>query len=140
MVEERSGSSRGARALALASRVIPAILKTMLRLFSAERPLAFFGIVASVLAASAVTLAIPVLITYLDTGLVPRFPTAILASAMMLLAALSGFAGLILDTVTRGRREMKMLAYLQQPISPTSVAAEQSADRSVTHLDVIAAG
>lgn len=45
----------------------------------------------------------------------PRFPTAILATGLMILAALSFFAGLILATVTRGRREMKMLAYLQQP-------------------------
>ena len=88
------------------------ILRTMLRLFSAERPLAFFGAIAAILAAAAIVLGIPVVDTYLETGLVPRFPTAILATGLMILSALSGFAGLILDTVTRGRREVKMLSYL----------------------------
>lgn len=90
------------------------ILRTMLRLFSAERPLAFFSIIGGVLAALASLIAVPLLLTYLDTGLVPRFPTAILVTGMMVLAALSFFAGLILDTVTRGRRELKMLAYLRE--------------------------
>lgn len=89
------------------------ILKTMLRLFSAERPLAFFGGIALVMALAGVILGIPVILEYLRSGLVPRFPTAILATGLMILSALSGFAGLILDTVTRGRRELKMLAYLQ---------------------------
>ena len=88
------------------------ILRTMLRLFSAERPLQFFGSIAFLLAVTAVVLGVPIVDTYLQTGLVPRFPTAILATGLMILAALSGFAGLILDTVTRGRREAKMLAYL----------------------------
>lgn len=88
------------------------ILRTMLRLFSAERPLSFFGSIAAALALVAVVLGVPVIETFLETGLVPRFPTAILATGLMILAALSGFAGLILDTVTRGRRETKMLAYL----------------------------
>jgi glycosyltransferase involved in cell wall biosynthesis len=91
------------------------ILKTMLRLFSAERPLAFFGGFAAVLALAGIGFGIPVILDYLQTGLVPRFPTAILSTGLMILAALSGFAGLILDTVTRGRRELKMLAYLQHP-------------------------
>jgi glycosyltransferase involved in cell wall biosynthesis len=90
------------------------ILRTMLRLFSAERPLAFFSLIGAVLASMATLLTVPLLITYLDTGLVPRFPTAILATGLMVLAALSFFAGLILDTVTRGRRELKMLAYLRE--------------------------
>jgi glycosyltransferase involved in cell wall biosynthesis len=91
------------------------ILLTMLRLFSAERPLAFFGLIAVVLASTALVLAAPVVATYLDTGLVPRFPTAILATGLVILAALSVTAGLVLDTVTRGRRELKMLAYLRHP-------------------------
>ena len=57
-------------------------------------------------------LAIPLFVTYLETGLVPRFPTAILSTGLMLLAWLSVAVGLVLDTVTRGRREMKLLAYL----------------------------
>ncbi len=64
---------------------------------------------------AAVILAVPLVITYLDTGLVPRFPTAILVTGMVIIAVLSFFAGLILDTVTRGRREMRRLAYLAYP-------------------------
>lgn len=91
------------------------ILKTMLRLFASERPLAFFGTLGAAAALLAIALAAPVVLTWLETGLVPRFPTAILSSAMMIVAMLSVASGLILDTVTRGRREMKMLAYLAQP-------------------------
>ena len=67
----------------------------------------FYGGLAGLLLLVAVILAVPLLITYLDTGLVPRFPTAILATGMVIVAVLSFFAGLILDTVTRGRREMR---------------------------------
>jgi len=88
------------------------VLWTILRLFVAERPLLFYGLVSALLALLSVVLAIPLLATYLDTGLVPRFPTAILATGLGLLSALSLTAGLVLDTVTRGRREQKMLAYL----------------------------
>lgn len=90
------------------------ILRTIVRLFGAERPLLFYGLVALVLAAVSVGLAAPIVLEWLQTGLVPRFPTAILATGLMLLAALSFFSGLILDTVTRGRRELRMLAYLAQ--------------------------
>ena len=90
------------------------ILYTMLRLFSAERPLLFYSLCAAVLAFISVALAIPLVMTYAHTGLVPRFPTAILSTGLMLLAALSFFSGVILDTVTRGRREMRFLAYLAQ--------------------------
>ena len=88
------------------------ILKTILRLFQRERPFLLFGSASLVLAAAAVVVAFPLLLTYLETGLVPRFPTAILASAMMLVAALLAVCGFVLDTVTLGRQEMKRLAYL----------------------------
>jgi hypothetical protein len=91
------------------------ILRVMLALFKNERPVMFFGITASVLAAISIALSVPVAITYLETGLVPRFPTAILSATIMMLAFLSVVCGLVLDTVTRGRREMKRLAYLQIP-------------------------
>lgn len=91
------------------------ILKTIAMLFRFERPLLFFGSVAAVLAAVSVILAIPLVITFFETGLVPRFPTAILATGLMILAALNGFCGLILDTVVRGRREVRRLAYLSYP-------------------------
>jgi glycosyltransferase involved in cell wall biosynthesis len=90
------------------------ILRTIAMLFRFERPLLFFGAIAGVLALVAILLAVPIILTYLATGLVPRLPTAILSTGLMLLAALSGVCGLILDTVARGRREMKRLAYLAQ--------------------------
>jgi glycosyltransferase involved in cell wall biosynthesis len=88
------------------------ILRVMLMLVKNERPLTFFGLAALLLALSSIILAIPIVITFLKTGLVPRFPTAILSASIMLAAFLSAACGLILDTVTRGRREMKRLVYL----------------------------
>jgi glycosyltransferase involved in cell wall biosynthesis len=91
------------------------IARTILTLYRNEKPMLFFGIVSAALVALAVVLAVPLAITYAETGLVPRFPTAILATGLVILSALSLFAGLILDTVVRGRREMRRLAYLAQP-------------------------
>jgi glycosyltransferase involved in cell wall biosynthesis len=91
------------------------ILRTIVTLYRIERPLLFFGVLAALLALAAVILSIPLALTYLETGLVPRFPTAILATGLMILASLSFFAGLILDTVVRGRREVRRLAYLAHP-------------------------
>jgi glycosyltransferase involved in cell wall biosynthesis len=90
------------------------ILSTFLNLYRSERPLAFFGVLGVALAVVSVALAIPVFATYLEQGVVPRLPTAILSTGLMLLAFLFAVAGLILDTVTRGRRETKLLAYLAQ--------------------------
>jgi glycosyltransferase involved in cell wall biosynthesis len=89
------------------------ILRIIASLTKEERPLQFFGSIAGILALLALGLFYPVLTEYLATGLVPRFPTAMLASVIMLSAILSFFTGLILDSVTHGRREMKRLAYLQ---------------------------
>jgi glycosyltransferase involved in cell wall biosynthesis len=91
------------------------IARTILMLYRIEKPMLFFGWIALALAALAVVLAVPLVMTYLHTGLVPRFPTAILVTGLVILAALSSFAGLILDTVVRGRREVRRLAYLAQP-------------------------
>ena len=91
------------------------ILRTIAMLARFERPLAFFGLVGAVFAAIAVLLALPLVITYAQTGLVPRFPTAVLATGLMILAFLNLFTGLILDTVVRGRREVRRLAYLTLP-------------------------
>jgi len=88
------------------------ILRTIFTLFRIEKPILFFGVIAGLLAALGLALATPLIITYLDTGLVPRFPTAILVTGLMILATLSGMCGLILDTVVRGRREVRRLAYL----------------------------
>ena len=95
------------------------ILGTMLRLYRSERPLRFFTAIGIVLALASVVLAIPILITFIETGLVPRLPTAVLSMGLMIMAMLSVSSGLVLDTVTRGRREMKMLAYLSQPYLST---------------------
>ena len=91
------------------------ILKTIGTLYRVERPVLFYGGLAGLLLITAIVLAVPLFITYLDTGLVPRFPTAILATGMVVIAVLSFFTGLILDTVTRGRREMRRLSYLAYP-------------------------
>ena len=91
------------------------ILRTIATLYRIERPVLFYGGLAALLLVAAVVLAVPLVMTYLDTGLVPRFPTAILVTGMVIVAVLSFFAGLSLDTVTRGRREVRRLAYLAQP-------------------------
>jgi len=91
------------------------IMRTILHLYRIERPVVFYGSFSLFLATLAVALSIPLAITYFQTGLVPRFPTAILATGLMILAALSFFAGLILDTVVRGRREVRRLHYLSLP-------------------------
>ena len=94
------------------------ILRTILTLYRVERPVLFYGAIGAVLLIAALILSVPLVVTYLDTGLVPRFPTAILVTGMVIVAVLCFFAGLILDTVTRGRREMRRLAYLAQPGPP----------------------
>ena len=91
------------------------ILGTILKLYRSEEPLRFFGAIGIFLALVSIGIAVPVVVTYLETGLVPRLPTAVLSMGLMIVALLSASSGLVLDTVTRGRREMKLLAYLSQP-------------------------
>jgi glycosyltransferase involved in cell wall biosynthesis len=91
------------------------ILNTIVTLYRIERPLLFFGAIGGLLALLALALGIPLAITYYHTHLVPRLPTAIMATGLIILAALCFFAGLILDTVVRGRREVRRLAYLGHP-------------------------
>jgi glycosyltransferase involved in cell wall biosynthesis len=91
------------------------ILGTILKLYRSEKPLRFFAAIGFFLTLVSVGLAIPVIATYLEQGLVPRLPTAVLSMGLMILAVLSMSSGLVLDTVTRGRREIKLLAYLAQP-------------------------
>lgn len=88
------------------------IATMILRLYASERPFAFFGLVALLIALAALGLSLPVFTEYLHSNTVPRFPTAILAASMMVCSLLSILCGLILDSVTRGRHEMKRLAYL----------------------------
>jgi glycosyltransferase involved in cell wall biosynthesis len=89
------------------------ILFAILKIYRSERPLQLFLAVGIALATAAIALAVPIVITFVEEGIVPRFPTAILSTGLMLAALLSIACGLILDTVTRGRREAKLLAYLR---------------------------
>ena len=91
------------------------IMKTILHLFRIERPVLFYGGFGLFLALLATILMVPIIITYFQTGLVPRFPTAILATGLMIVAFMSFMCGLILDTVVRGRREVRRLHYLALP-------------------------
>jgi glycosyltransferase involved in cell wall biosynthesis len=90
------------------------ILGTILKLYRSEKPLRFFTVIGIFIALISIALAIPVVVTYIEQGIVPRLPTAVLSMGLMILAMLSMSSGLVLDTVTRGRREMKQLAYLSQ--------------------------
>jgi len=91
------------------------ILRTIVHLVREERPLVFFSVFFILLALASLVIGTPVVTEYLKTGLVPRLPTAVLATGLMLLAFLALLAGLILDTVTRGRWEQKRMAYLSIP-------------------------
>src|SRR4249920_2031447 len=91
------------------------ILGTILKLYRSEKPLRFFTATGIFLMLVSIGLAIPVIVTYLEQGIVPRLPTAVLSMGLMILAVLSVYSGLVLDTVTRGRREIKLMAYLSQP-------------------------
>jgi glycosyltransferase involved in cell wall biosynthesis len=91
------------------------ILKTIMRLYRVERPLQFFSTFSLLFALVAIGFAIPLLPEYLATGLVPRLPTAILSTGLMLAALLAFGCGLLLDNVTRGRQELRRIAYLSIP-------------------------
>jgi len=102
------------------------ILMTILLLLKEVRPMFFFSAIALLFAAVSVGLAIPLLFTYLETGLVPRFPTAILSTGLMLIAVVALGCGVILDSVTRGRREIKRMSYLGIP----SLECRRGAERN----------
>lgn len=107
------------------------ILLTILTLFRTEEPMFFFGTAGAVLGFVSIVIAVPVAVTYAETGLVPRLPTAVLSTGLMILAFLSFFTGMILDTVVRGRRELRRLAYLalRPPWRETSSDLSRSASR-----------
>jgi len=79
------------------------------------RPARFFGAIFAVLALMSLALSYPLIVTYFQTGLVPRLPTVVLATGIMLLAFITGACGIILNTVSRGRREAKRMIYLFMP-------------------------
>jgi glycosyltransferase involved in cell wall biosynthesis len=91
------------------------ILRMMVQLYRIERPLWFYGAVGALFILAGAALALPLILTYMETGLVPRFPTAFLIVGLMIIAVLNFMCGLILDTVTRGRQEVRRLAYLALP-------------------------
>ena len=88
------------------------IVRTIGSLVKNERPLLFFSVCGTLLAFASMLLAYPIVMTFVETGLVPRFPTAILSTGLAICAIGLYTCGMILDTVTKGRREVKMLAYL----------------------------
>lgn len=94
------------------------IFRTILVLIKEERPLEFFALLCSAFELASVILAWPVVVEYIETGLVPRFPTAILATGLAILGFMSLACGLILDTVTHSRQEIKRLNYLALPGLP----------------------
>ncbi len=98
------------------------ILKTIGTLYRVERPTLFYGTIGALLLVAALLLSVPLVVTYLHTGLVPRLPTAVLITGITIVAVLCFFAGLILDTVTRGRREMRRLFYLSLDAPPADAA------------------
>lgn len=100
------------------------ILGLLLTLTRHERPVAFFGIVSGALLVLAAILLVPILLTFADTGLVPRFPTLFLVFTLVLLATLFLVAGFILDGIRRSRREVARLHYLRIPAVPRRTAAE----------------
>ena len=101
------------------------ILRLIMTLFKQERPLLFFSVLGSFLALLALVLGMPIIADYIQTGLVPRLPTAILSMGIMITSFLSFTGALILDTVTRGRRESRILQYLAIPFNRT-IAHESS--------------
>lgn len=100
------------------------ILFTILKLVKEERPLQFFGVAGMLLLIAGIVLGVPVVIEYFHIGLVPRLPTAVLATGLILLSFLSAAAGLILDSVARGRKEFKRLIYLGYPPPGARLAAK----------------
>ena len=99
------------------------ILHTITFLLRQEKPMAYYGALGVLCALVSIILSIPVFLTFFETGLVPRFPTAFLSMGLMILAGIFLICGLILDTVTKGRREMRLLAFLSIP-HPSNTVAE----------------
>jgi glycosyltransferase involved in cell wall biosynthesis len=91
------------------------ILRAILLLIQLERPLQVFTFAAAAMFLLGIGLGVPVMVEFLATGLVPRLPTAVLATGLVLSSFIAAMSGLVLDAVSRGRKEMKRLAYLAVP-------------------------
>ncbi|WP_413741249.1 glycosyltransferase family 2 protein [Sodalis sp. RH15] len=92
------------------------ILKTIIKLYSVERPFFFYGILAIIFALIGICISIPIIDEYIITGLVPRLPTAVLSTGLLIFSAIAFITGLILECITMGRREFKRLFYLSLPL------------------------
>lgn len=112
------------------------IFRTIVRMIKEERPLQLFTGCFALLALLSLLLGWSIAREFLATGLVPRLPTAVLATGLMLLAFLSLTCGLILDTVTLGRREMKRLHYLATPVTGTAASRAAYLPRAADGGDV----
>jgi glycosyltransferase involved in cell wall biosynthesis len=91
------------------------ILRTIVKLFALEHPFRFYGLISAIFILTSILLSLPLLSTYFETGLVPRFPTAILSTGLAITGVISFLTGVILETVTVGRREIKQFHYLSMP-------------------------
>ena len=107
------------------------ILSTIVALVRRERPLAFFGAIAALLFIVAIVLGVPIVTEFAHSHRVPRFPTAFVVVGLLVLSVLVAISGLILDTVTRGRKEAKMLRYLALE-GPLARARRNTASASAT--------
>lgn len=96
------------------------ILRTFVRLLKETHPVRFYGSLALCAMLLSLGLGAPIIMTYMETGLVPRFPTAILSMGLALMAVILSACGMILDSVAQGRIETKRLAYLMQPALRTA--------------------
>ena len=114
------------------------IIRMIFKLIREGRPLGFFSAISFLLIVLASILIYPVIMEYLATGLVPRFPTAVLSAAIVLTALISLVSGFVLDAITKKRREMKRLAYLALPglrpeLKMGNGAGGRGADKGETH-------
>lgn len=114
------------------------ILKLILNLTRHERPVAFYGTLGILAALLALDLVAPVVLDYLRTGMVPRFPTLFLSLALLGVSAIMATAGLVLDGLRKARHEVGRLAYLghQAPIVPADAAAPTPGPVPAQRLDV----
>jgi glycosyltransferase involved in cell wall biosynthesis len=112
------------------------ILRMVLFLIKEERPVVFFSTLWAVLVGVALIIGIPIVAGWIETGLVPRFPSAILATGLVILGFLSLMSGIILDSVSLSRREVRRFAYLAHPSVVTAVEGARAEEQERRHRRV----
>ena len=130
--ERPEGSASKLSTIGDGLRILWLILDTLARDLL---PLQFFSCVGAVFVIASLASGIPVILEFFATGLVPRLPTAVLAVGLMLVGIIGVFMGLILDSVAKGRREIKLLAYLSEAPLPQRQGLERQSDRAASSLD-----